>query len=69
MQPYLKAMKHPHAPAIDRIGRAAIMQHYNIKRQAVHQWTTDGVPAIHHNSLRLLALIRGVQVPELGEPA
>jgi len=60
-------MKHPHAPAIDRIGRAAIMSHYNIKRQAVHQWTMDGVPPIHRNSLRLLAMVRGVQVPELEE--
>ena len=61
--------KHPHAPAIDRIGRSAIMSHFNIKRQAVHNWTNDGVPTIHRNSLRMLAMVRGVQVPELGEDA
>ncbi len=59
--------KHPHAPAIERIGRAAIMAHFNIKKHAVAKWTVRGVPNIHANSLRMLAMIRGVQVPELNQ--
>jgi hypothetical protein len=59
--------KHPHSTAIDRIGRTAIMSHFNISKQAVSQWTRNGVPSIHRNSIRLLAMYRGVQVPELNE--
>jgi len=59
--------KHTDAPAIDRIGRQAIQSHFNISRQAVAQWAKDGVPKPHRNSLRLFALVRGVQVPELME--
>jgi len=59
--------KHPHAAAIDRIGRQAIMSHFNIGRHAVAKWSVRGVPRIHSNSLRMLAMIRGVTVPELAE--
>lgn len=57
--------KHNHATAIQRIGRRVLQDHFHIKRQAVYQWEYKGIPKIHLNSVRLLAMLRGVQVPEL----
>lgn len=57
--------KHPHATAIERIGRAAIMSHFNISRQAVSKWTQQGVPPRMMQSVRLLAATKGVGVHEL----
>lgn len=66
--PYLEAMsKHPHAPAIERIGRAALMGHFNISRQAISLWTRNGVPKLLLNSVRTLAAVNGVPAPELYE--
>lgn len=59
--------KHPHAPAIERIGRPALMSHFNISRQAVSLWTTKGVPRLLLASVRMLAAVKGVSVPELYE--
>ncbi len=66
---YLSDMdtKHPHAEAIDRIGVTAITSHFNISRQALWKWRKNGVPRIHHNSLRMLAMVRGVNAPELNQ--
>lgn len=66
---YLTGMdtKHPHAEAIDRIGATAITSHFNISRQALWKWRKNGVPRIHHNSLRMLAMVRGVNAPELNQ--
>lgn len=59
--------KHPHAAAIDRIGPGKVQTHYNMSRQALHKWKKEGIPKMHHNSIRLLAVLNGVNVPELGE--
>jgi hypothetical protein len=59
--------KHPHAAALDRIGAPAIISQFGISRQGLWKWRRYGVPKLHHGSLRLLATIRGVQVPELAE--
>lgn len=57
--------KHPHAPAIERISRKALMDHFHITRQSVGKWTTQGVPPLLMSSVRTLAAVRGVHVPEL----
>lgn len=57
--------KHPHTPAIERIGRPALMSHFNISKQAISKWTANGVPKLLLNSVRTFAAVRGVHVPEL----
>lgn len=57
--------KHPHAPALDRIGRAAVRSHFNISEPAFSNWKRRGVPRVLLNSMRTLAAVKGVQVPEL----
>ena len=57
--------KHPHTPAIERIGRARLGSHFNISRQAIGMWTNKGVPDLLLTSVRTLAAIHGVPVPEL----
>ncbi len=59
--------KHRHAAAIERITRRALEDHFRIGRAAVHRWTVDGIPKNLMASVRLLAMIRGVDVPELME--
>lgn len=58
---------HAHAAAIDRIGSDRIKSHFNFSRQVVNRWRYAGVPRMHRETLRLLAIIKGVQVPELNE--
>ncbi len=60
-------MKHPHAPAIERLGRDRIKRHFNISRQAIGKWTENGVPGLLLGSVRTLAAVNGVHVPELYE--
>lgn len=57
--------KHPHATAIEKIGLAAIQQHFGITRQAVHYWKKNGVPAVHLKTLAMLAAVGGHDTPEL----
>lgn len=59
--------KHEHAAALDRIGKGQVMSHYNLKERTWRHWRVKGVPTLHHNTLRMLAAIKGVSVPELGE--
>lgn len=59
--------KHPHAAALERIGKKVVTGHFDLTRATYYQWTIKGVPAVHQNSLRLLALIKGVQVPEFNK--
>lgn len=58
---------HSHAAALDRIGATAIKSHFNLSRQGLWKWRKFGVPRIHHEPLRMLAMVRGVQVPELAK--
>lgn len=41
------------------------MDHFHITRQSVGKWTTQGVPPLLMSSVRTLAAVRGVHVPEL----
>jgi len=61
----MTAMSHAHASIVDTIGPKVIMSHYNIKPRSLRLWRANGIPRIHHNSLRLLAQLRGVQIGEL----
>lgn len=59
--------KSTHAAAIDRIGSKPLETHFNISKQGISKWKERGIPRMHINSVRLLAMMRGVQVPELDE--
>jgi hypothetical protein len=59
------AETHPHAPAIDRIGRRTLRRHFGISDAAISHWRHRGVPPMHHNTLRLLAEKCGFTVPEI----
>lgn len=59
--------KHPHAAAIDRLGRSKIISHFNITERAIQKWRKGGIPRIHWNTVRVLAATNGVQVPELND--
>lgn len=59
--------KHPHAAALKRIGTERVRSHFDMSRGAYYQWTVRGVPPIHHNTIRLLASLGGVQVPEFNK--
>ena len=56
---------HPDSAAIDRIGLPAILDHFEITRQAAHYWRRRGVPKQHRKSLVLLADSLRIEVPEL----
>lgn len=56
---------HEHAAALDRIGRARVVAHFNVTGQAYANWKVRGVPPMLITSLRTLAAIHGVQVPEI----
>ncbi len=58
--------KHPHAAAIDRIGRDRIIKHYNITTRTIQLWRAKGVPKMHWNTLRILAATNGTNAAELG---
>jgi len=55
----------PHAAALDRIGRKRVMDHFNISTTAYSNWKRRGVPRYYVASVRTLAAVNGVQVPEL----
>jgi len=63
----MKSEPHPHAAALDRIGRDKVVDHFRITQGAYSNWKRRGVPAIHRKSLAHLAVIHSVSVPELGE--
>lgn len=56
---------HTHAAAIDRIGTKAIMQHFDITRQAVSHWRRNGVPRQYLRPMVLLGESLGKPVPEV----
>lgn len=56
---------HPHAAAIDRIGLPRLRSHFNVKPSTLSQWKVRGVPPMLLGSVRTLAAIHGVQVPEI----
>lgn len=59
------ADKHPDAAAIDRIGTAAIMEHFQLSRQSVSYWRREGVPKRHRKTLAMLGAVAGHDVSEL----
>lgn len=56
---------HPDSAAIDRVGTSAIMAHFEITRQSVHQWRRAGVPKQHRKSLALLGESMKLEMPEM----
>lgn len=56
---------HPDAAAIDRIGTAAIMEHFEITRQAVFYWRRSGVPKNCRKALAKLGEDAGHPMPEM----
>ena len=44
---------HPDAAAIDRIGTAALMEHFNITRQAIFYWRRNGIPRTYRKAVVL----------------
>jgi hypothetical protein len=56
---------HPHAPAVDRIGRRAIRSHFGISDTAISQWRKNGVPEMHHKTLLMIAEKCGFDLPEI----
>jgi hypothetical protein len=56
---------HRHAGAVDRLGRRLLRGHFGISDAAITAWRKNGVPEIHHNTLRLLAERCGYVLPEL----
>ena len=56
---------HQHAPAIDRIGRRALRSHFGISDAAITAWRKNGVPLVHHKTLRLIAEKCGLDIPEI----
>lgn len=63
----MKPPLHPHAAALDRIGRSRIISHFNISQGAYSNWKRRGVPGFYRKSIAVLAAIHGVSVPEMGE--
>lgn len=59
--------QHPHAAAIDRIGRDIVAAHYGVTRQTIYNWRKSGVPAVHRRTLAMLAVALGHAAPELDE--
>jgi len=57
------ADKHPHASALDAIGKAAICTHYNLSPRGWQNWRKNGVPKIYWHSLDLLARTKGKRQP------
>lgn len=66
---YLLAMdrQHPHAAAIDRLGRERIKSHFNITPRAIQKWRAGGIPRMHWKTVRLLGAVHGVSVAEVPE--
>lgn len=58
---------HPDAPAIDRVGTAAIIAHFDVTRQTVSYWRKNGVPKHHRKTLAMLGAVAGKEMPEMRE--
>lgn len=56
---------HPDAAAIDRVGTRAIMEHFEITRQAVFYWRRSGVPKNCRKALAAFGEAAGREMPEL----
>jgi hypothetical protein len=57
--------RHPDAEAIDRVGRDAILNHFQISRQALSYWRRNGVPKQHRTTLAMLGAVAGHDMPEM----
>lgn len=60
--------EHPHAAAIDRIGKDAIIAHFGVVRQTIFYWRLRGVPEMHRKTLAMLGAVGGHHCPELAKP-
>jgi hypothetical protein len=56
---------HLDSQAIDRVGIPAIVDHFDVRRQTVHYWRRQGVPADHRQRLAALGRKLGHEMPEL----
>ena len=56
---------HPDSEAIDRIGIKAIIDRFEVTRQAVHYWRRQGVPNDWRQSLLRLGKSLGHDMPEM----
>ena len=56
---------HPDAPAIERVGLKAIMDHFSVSRQTVSYWRRFGVPKPHRKTLAMLGAVAGHDMPEM----
>lgn len=63
----MKQPPHPHAAAIDRLGKEAIIAHFGVTRQAIHFWRHRGVPKMHRKTLAMLGAVAGHSMPELAD--
>jgi hypothetical protein len=61
--------QHPDAAAVTRVGTRAIVEHFEITRQAVHHWRKAGVPRQYRKSLVALGESLGHEMPELAAEA
>jgi hypothetical protein len=43
--------RHPDSAAVDRVGTANIVEHFQITPQAVSKWRRDGVPKVARHPL------------------
>lgn len=62
--PSIMADKHPHALALDAIGKRTVCDHYNLSDRGWQNWKKAGVPKIYWNSLDLLARVKGKPQPK-----
>ena len=53
---------HPHAEALDRIGKDVVMEHFEIGRQTWWEWRRRGVPDMVRKPLILLAMRKGLEM-------
>jgi hypothetical protein len=58
---------HPDAAAIDRVGEQAILEHFQMTRQALSYWRRKGVPHMHRKTLAMLGAVGGHPMPEMRE--
>lgn len=59
--------KHPHAAALDGIGKALVKGHYNLTDRTWQLWRKDGVPKMHWKSLALLARVHRKPAPSFND--
>lgn len=60
-------MLHPHATALERIGKDAVIEHFEINRQTWWDWRRRGVPDLVRKPLILLAEKRGLEMSNCRE--